>query len=369
MRKKTTKIIALAIALLFLLGILSSLLDPSVYAAPKDKKLQEYEEQEKSVWQEMQNIEKEINRLGEEIYQLDEAIKVSEEALLQSEKELEVAEEMETAQRGKFRERFTVLCERGTASYLEMIFSAESFSDLIEKLVIVREMAEYDRNILAAMEEVKNQIRIQKETQEQLLLEQEQAKSDLEKTEAELYQKSAAAAERHASLQADKAAYEKYLAEKEAAENATKAQAGISGGTGTVASGRISSGYFTWPTNTWYITSAFSPNRVNPVTGVLRAHTGTDIGALQGAPVWAAQSGTVVLAEYNGGYGNCVIIDHGGGVKTLYGHMSAILVKQGDRVGNGAQIGRVGSTGNSTGPHLHFEVLVDGAAVDPMQFF
>ncbi len=369
MNKKITKIIAFIIALLFFLGIASSLLEPFVLAAPKDKKLQEYEEQEKSIWQEMQKIEKELNGLSDEIFNLDQSIQESQDALALSEKELAVAEELEAEQREKFRERFVVLCERGTTSYLEMIFSAESFSDLIEKLVIVREMAEYDRNVLSAMEKVKLEIQTQKELQEKLLKEQEDAKKNLEHKEAELYQKSADAAEKHASLQADKKAYERYLAEKEAAENATKLKAGLSGGVGTVAAGRISSGYFTWPTNTWNITSHFSPNRVNPVTGVLRAHTGTDVGAMQGAPIWAAQSGTVVLAEYNGGYGNCVIINHGNGVKTLYGHMSAILVNQGDRVSSGSQIGRVGSTGNSTGPHLHFEVLVDGVAVDPMQFF
>lgn len=105
------------------------------------------------------------------------------------------------------------------------------------------------------------------------------------------------------------------------------------------------------------------------MSGIYKRHTGTDIGASYGAEIVAANSGTVTLAGWNSGYGNCVIIDHGGGKATLYGHMSAYSVSQGQTVSKGQRIGSVGSTGNSTGPHLHFEVLINGVAVDPMQYF
>ena len=124
-----------------------------------------------------------------------------------------------------------------------------------------------------------------------------------------------------------------------------------------------------WPTTSSAVTSEFSPSRVNPVSGQVRPHTGTDIGAESGAPIWASAAGTVVFAGENGGYGNCVIIDHGSGVKTLYAHMSAILTAKDAVVQQGDQIGRVGSTGNSTGPHLHFEVLIGEDPVNAMQFF
>ncbi len=369
MNKKITRVVALAIALFFLLGVAAPLLVSKVYGVPYDSKVQEYEEKEKSAWQQLQEYEKELNQLGEKSYQLAEEQKKCEEELEITRKELEEAEKLEAEQRGKFRERFATLCERGAGTYLEILFSAESLSDLIEKLVIVREIAEYDNNILESIERVKNQIAEEKQRLEELLAQQEEARIQLEANEADLQSKIAEITAYRQSLEQDKNAYIQYLTEKEAAERRTKAQAGISGNVGTVAPGRVASGYFLWPTNTWYITSDFSPNRVNPVTGVLRPHTGTDVGALQGAPIWAAQSGTVVLAEYNGGYGNCVILDHGNGIKTLYGHMSAILVSKGQSVSQGTQIGRVGSTGNSTGPHLHYEVLVDGVAVNPMQFY
>jgi murein DD-endopeptidase MepM/ murein hydrolase activator NlpD len=97
-------------------------------------------------------------------------------------------------------------------------------------------------------------------------------------------------------------------------------------------------------------------------------HTGIDIGAGYGASVYAAMGGTVIMADYNGGYGNCVVIDHGGGFSTLYGHMSYIEVSDGESVGQGELLGEVGSTGNSTGPHLHFETRVGGSAENPMRY-
>ncbi len=97
-------------------------------------------------------------------------------------------------------------------------------------------------------------------------------------------------------------------------------------------------------------------------------HTGIDIGAGYGASVYAAMGGTVIMADYNGGYGNCVVIDHGGGFSTLYGHMSYIEVSDGESVEQGELLGEVGSTGNSTGPHLHFETRIGGSAENPMRY-
>ncbi len=148
MNKKITRVVALVIALFFLLGVAAPLLVSKVYGVPYDSKVQEYEEKEKSAWQQLQEYEKELNQLGEKSYQLAEEQKKCEEELEITRKELEEAEKLEAEQRGKFRERFATLCERGAGTYLEILFSAESLSDLIEKLVIVREIAEYDNNIL-----------------------------------------------------------------------------------------------------------------------------------------------------------------------------------------------------------------------------
>jgi murein DD-endopeptidase MepM/ murein hydrolase activator NlpD len=123
------------------------------------------------------------------------------------------------------------------------------------------------------------------------------------------------------------------------------------------------SGYL-WPAD-GPITSGFGYRR-HPVLGTSRLHAGLDIGAGYGSEVYAAQSGVVILAGWNGGYGNCVMIEHPDGVVTLYGHMSELLVSEGESVGRGAVVGLVGSTGLSTGPHLHFETHIGGSPEDPL---
>lgn len=123
-------------------------------------------------------------------------------------------------------------------------------------------------------------------------------------------------------------------------------------------------GRLAWPVN-GPVTSGFGP-RTHPISGGTRVHTGVDIGASSGTPIRASESGTVVMAGWNGGYGNWTLIDHGGGLATGYGHQSSIGVSRGQRVSRGDVIGRVGSTGASTGPHLHWEVRVNGNPVNPM---
>jgi murein DD-endopeptidase MepM/ murein hydrolase activator NlpD len=115
------------------------------------------------------------------------------------------------------------------------------------------------------------------------------------------------------------------------------------------------------------VTSGFGPRR-HPISGGTRLHSGVDIGAPSGAPITAADAGVVVMAGSSGGYGNWTLIDHGGGLATGYAHQSSIGVTRGQHVSRGAVIGRVGSTGASTGPHLHWEVRVNGTPVDPMRY-
>ena len=125
-------------------------------------------------------------------------------------------------------------------------------------------------------------------------------------------------------------------------------------------------GRFIWPVD-GSVGSGFGP-RIHPISGGSRMHTGVDIGASSGTPIKAADDGIVVMAGPNGGYGNWTLIDHGGGLATGYGHQSSIGVSRGQRVSRGEVIGRVGSTGASTGPHLHWEVRVNGNPVDPMRW-
>jgi murein DD-endopeptidase MepM/ murein hydrolase activator NlpD len=128
----------------------------------------------------------------------------------------------------------------------------------------------------------------------------------------------------------------------------------------------VGTGQFVWPVN-GRVSSPFG-YRIHPIFHVRKMHTGIDLSAGMGTPIKAADSGTVVQAGWRGGYGKCVVISHGNGVATLYAHQSVISVSVGDTVERGQAIGNVGSTGYSTGAHLHFEVRVDGSPVDPMRY-
>lgn len=131
---------------------------------------------------------------------------------------------------------------------------------------------------------------------------------------------------------------------------------------------KYAGGVMLWPTPGYTRISSPYGMRVHPIYKVKKMHTGIDIDAPSGAKIVAANSGKVIMAGWNGGYGNCVIIDHGGGMATLYAHQSKILVSVGDTVEKGQTIGKVGSTGLSTGPHLHFEVRKDGETKNPTDY-
>ena len=201
---------------------------------------------------------------------------------------------------------------------------------------------------------------------------QETSAKNLASQKSALVQKQNEQAAYIKELEADTAAYQKIIDQADAAMASLRAS--VSGSLSS-SSGRVKyvGGEFTWPTPSCYnITSSFSPRRKNPVTGIWKRHTGTDIGAAYAAAIVAANAGTVTLAGWNSGFGNCVIIDHGGGKATLYAHMSSYSVSTGQTVSKGQRIGSVGSTGNSTGPHLHVEIHENGSSVcvtDPFKAF
>ncbi len=365
MNNKIVKITAIVIFIIFLLGIAGPLAYMIASAQPTQSDLDAVRSEKKSTLEMITELEIELNAADNDVRLLNEEIEKSTKELDEVTEKLKAAEELEKQMSEKTGERFRVMCEKGTFSYLDIIFSATNLTDFTDRTVIAKELAEYDKEVMDSMKAVKEDIASKKADIEMLVSSQEAAKNNLVSAKEELEAKKAKSLKTLQELEKNEAEYSAYLAEKARAE-ANFRQQYASTGSGSI---NIGNGTFMWPTNTTYITSNFSPNRVNPVTGVLRPHTGTDIGAQSGAPIWAAASGTVTFAGVNGGYGNCVIINHGNGVSTLYAHMSAIETSTGANVSKGTQIGRVGSTGNSTGPHLHFEVLTNGTPIDPMQFF
>jgi len=312
----------------------------------------------------------------------NEEIKLYDEMIVDKERELINAQQLEQEQLERYRSRVRAMEENGNLNYFAMIFKSNNLGEMLTAMDDIGEIMENDKVLKDAYtrarentEEVKLEYEAYREDieakQEVLREEQKELEKDIEEAtqlildlEKDLENKQAEFDAISAEEDATNAAIDKLVAQLEAEKAA--AAVGPAGGGGGSVSG---TGSFVFPVASYvYISSRFGM-RVHPITGEYKSHTGMDIASNQGTAVYACDSGTVVLAEWYGGYGNCIMIDHGNGYKTLYGHLSVISVSNGQTVSQGETIGQVGSTGNSTGPHLHLEVYKNGSRIDPEQFY
>ena len=342
----------------------------------------------------------EINRQMIEL--IGEQIEIYDEIIAEKQAELDKALEKETAQTELLRSRIRAMEENSTYSYASFIFDSSSVTELLSRIGDVNDIMHYDKTLeeeyMAAREDVESI----KKSYEEARHEQELLQKELDTKQAELDAQVEAAYTMIADIETlsddaqaeyDAIAEEEAKAEetlqeairKRAAEQAKYNQnnnsnngggGGNSGGSGGNSGGGSSGGgsatslsNLQWPVpSCTLITSRFG-YRVAPTTGASTYHGGLDIGAGMGASIVAAGAGDVIYAGANGGYGNCVMIDHGNGVVTVYAHMSSIGVSYGQYVTAGQYVGAVGSTGVSTGPHCHFEIRINGAQTDPAAYF
>lgn len=305
-----------------------------------------------------------ISTIEAETEKLDGEIATLEEQIEQQNEELEERTAL-------FRNRAAALYEEGGISYLDILLDANSFSDFLQRMEISQAMFEYDKTRMDKIKEIRGQLEADKERVSAAKEEQLAKKAELDEKEKE--QKTQLQAVNKVLAEINKSIETMEAMEVQLDEEQKRIQALIQSrerqqnNDGTL--GSYSGGSMVWPTpSTRYVTSVYGW-RTHPVLGNRRFHNGIDIGAAQGANILAANSGTVIFSGVNGGYGNCLIIDHGGGIKTLYGHCSKLLVSNGEKVSAGQLIAYVGSTGLSTGPHLHYEIYVNGSTVDPMSYY
>lgn len=303
-----------------------------------------------------------------------------------ADKNIEVAEAktMELDQLERYRARVRAMEENGTTSFLAYLFNASDLGELLTAVDDIGEIMESDRALeeayIAARENTEAVVAEYEAYKTDIVSKQDELRAEQEKLQAELDEATRLITDITANLADNAAVLEEFeQAEREAETNVAnmvialekqrQAEAAASGGGYSNGSTVVGTGQFSWPVpSCTYLTSRFGL-RVHPITGVTKSHTGIDIGAESGATIVAADGGTVVLAGVNSGYGNCVMIDHGNGYKTLYAHMSSIAVSNGQSVSKGDTVGYVGSTGLSTGPHCHYEVWKDGSRIDPEQFY
>lgn len=274
------------------------------------------------------------------------------------------------------KRRLVDIYEYGDLTYVNALIASRSFSEFVERwedlrlLIAANERTVRSRKAaearVAAIEADLERTRMELQQEE---MAQEQARSQLDSLADERRNLVELAAERRHSVAsevaeieslsaAEESQLEALIIERERELEAQQRAAGIAG-----VPSPSGSGSFSWPV-TGTITSPFGW-RSNPFGGGPEFHQGLDIAAPSGTTVTAAASGTVIMAQWYGGYGNYILIDHGGGYSTGYGHLSAMYVSSGQAVTRGQAIGAVGSTGQSTGPHLHFEIRIAGKPVDP----
>lgn len=312
----------------------------------------------------------EINSKVAIIQKKEVEIKKTIETLESTTLELDDAEKRVTIRDDLLRARLRLMYTNGAVSYLDVLFNATSFADFLERYQSLTMIVDQDKDILESNIKDKELIALNKATVEQDLDKLNTLYAALETEKAELQIKEHNKEVMIAQLEVSKEdLLEINEEEEQALMDIAKAKSQARKERDAEAKKFVASqkGKFAWPLPEKFRISSSFGYRIHPITGKKKLHTGTDIAAPKGTKVMAAGNGEVIVAKYYGGYGNTVIIDHNG-KWTLYGHMSKISVKEGQIVKTGQKLGEVGSTGNSTGNHLHYEVRINSEAVDPMKY-
>lgn len=350
---------------------------------------------------EVEKLDKQLNEISGKVKELESQLSKKRQEIADTESALNKAKEQEKKQYRNMKKRIQFMYENGQTSYVEMLLSADSFTDFLNAVEYITQISQYDRKMLKEYQNMQVtiadtqktletdyaslqslQAKVQEEKQAVAALESAKkgelndvaddltdAQTVAKAYEAEIQAQNEViaqiqaaqkrAAEQQAAQQQAQAAEENQCATDAAGENQNTAQNTTPSGNGQ------STGSMMWPCpSSKRVTSDYGP-RTSPTNGASSNHKGIDIGAAYGADIVAADGGTVLVATYSSSGGNYVIIDHGGGLCTVYMHASSLTVSAGQTVSKGQVIAKVGSTGISTGNHLHFGVTLNGVYVSP----
>ena len=326
-------------------------------------------------------IDDELVRLGDQIGVVGQKLsttraklKILQQQLRLKRLELQAAEHELTLEQGNFETRVVIAYRTDDLSYIDVVLASTSFEDLVSRMNVVRDLVGGNNKLVGGLETTRDKVAREKQTIAEKENGVHKAVNDLQAQSDQLAALRAAQAAQQAASFAMRrqkstrlSAVENDLALLEQQENELLAESSSLSGVITGSSGSgVGTGNMTWPVS-GPVTSPFG-YRIHPILGYRKLHTGIDFGVGYGTPIHASDSGYVIYATWMSGYGNVTIIDHGRGISTLYAHQSSLAVGTGSRVARGQVVGYVGSTGFSTGPHLHFEVRVNGTPVDPLGY-
>jgi len=342
-------------------------------ASQTQKEINEVDQQIDSVLQEVADLNEKIRKYESELEQLNEKSIKLESSIKEKEEEL-------TEKKQILEDRLVAMYMKKEKTFLNILLTGDLMNFISNKTKI-KQAADYDNNLINEVEELKTSLENEKKEVEKIKKETEIKTKELQEIKNEKEAKASALSEEQKQLEKQLAEYkaqaEEYaklereaIAKEEAARKAAANKNNSSGSSSSVITNPYTGGKLKWPCpHTSNITSAYG---YRYLFGVREFHTGIDIsgGSVMGKDIVAAESGTVILASYgwNGGYGNYIIINHGNGVTTRYAHASKLYVSVGQTVTKGQTIAAVGSTGNSTGAHLHFEVRLNGSHTNPLNY-
>lgn len=330
----------------------------------RKKQIQENERMQRNVLEELERLDRDINSTRQNLESLNTKLAELQVNIKAAEKELQKAEVALAERTGIMHQRLNDIYTEGSVSYLDVLFQATSLTDFLTRFDLMQRIAEQDiklmQELAAEREKIERRKKDLEAKRDRLAYLQEQTRA----RQSYLTARSEERKELLDQLETQKEAYERALDELEAtSRRLTQLIQQMQAKNPTP---RRGTGRFIWPVS-GPVTSSFGM-RYHPVLHQYRMHTGIDIGAPFGEAVAAADGGTVIYTGWLGGYGQVVLVDHGGGYATLYAHLSSIAVGNGSQVRQGQTIGYVGSTGWSTGPHLHFEVRVNGDPQNPANY-
>lgn len=337
----------------------------------KDKQGQvtEIKNEQKTLLSQIASLGTQINKLEIQIKALNNQINTCDAEIASTEEEIAEKEAEMEKQYNLLKTRIVAMYESGNISMVDVLLGADSISDFLSKYYMMNEVSNFDNNLLNKMNIQKEEIAKLKSCLEEKKGMLEKNRNDVRTKNTELASSKKVLSTKNTELENDKKALEESI--DAILEESQKLTAEIIKLQGT---SKYAGGEMAWPLPGFSTITSSYGMRMHPTLKVYKLHTGVDISGANsyGKAIVAANSGKVIAAKYNVAYGNMIIIDHGGGITTLYGHASKLVVKTGDIVTRGQIIAYVGTTGYSTGPHLHFEVrkTVNGQVqtVDPMKY-
>ncbi len=390
-QKKIIAILALVLALLMLLPAISMIFTSTgaVTQAEIDqlknqaaglaqsknqlsKELRALKGQMNSAYSQKKIVEQEINLVNEQIETSTQLIEQYTQMIDQESENLILAQQREATHYDEFCRRVRAMEEEGSETYWHILFNSTDFTDMLDRATMVSEVVEYDNAVMVALRQARMEVERIKAELEVARTEQEETKAVLDAQMVELDTKESEIEDLLTEMEAKQDVYEgkiheldsqleamdREIEKKQKEYESLIAQNPINTGSGYI-----------WPLDNYYTLSSLFGSRIHPITGKPNNHGGVDIPANYGTPIKSARGGVVITSAYHWSYGNYVVVSHGSGQSTLYAHMSKRAVSEGQTVAQGQVVGYVGSTGSSTGNHLHYEVRVNNQRVDAINYY